>query len=305
VKVVFVVGTTASGKSDLALQTAEAVGGAVVNCDSIQVYQGLKIGSALPSNDEFKRVPHFLFSYVPEGKTISAGDYCREFFATLNAIKDKYPYVFVVGGTGFYFQAIEKGMFEEGPADSEMKARVEAELKADPEKVYQEMLVRDPSLEKKIFPNDHYRIGRAVELMRSHDKSLSEIRASFAAAAAFSAFPYPLLKTGIGILKDELLPRVVARTEKMLAGGLIEEVRGLMARNPADWKPLSSVGYAEVVSFLRGELGAVSERELFDLIVRNTMRLAKKQRTWFRRDGEISWFRPGDAAQYLSKIKNF
>jgi tRNA dimethylallyltransferase len=298
VKVIFVVGSTASGKSDLALSAAEKVGGAILNCDSVQIYKGLRIGSALPSNEDFRRAPHFLFSFVPEGTAFTAGEYCREFFATLESIKDKYPYVFVVGGTGFYFQALEKGMFDEGAADPKMKAQVELELKENPEKVYLEMLKRDPGLKEKIFPNDHYRIGRAVELMRTQNKSLSEIKNEFSKNQ--SQFPYPLIKTGIGIRKEELLPRVEIRTQKMLSMGLIDEVKELLSRNQADWKPLLSVGYQEVQAFLKGEIAA---SELYPLIVRNTMRLAKKQRTWFQRDPEISWFRPHEQDEFMNKIK--
>jgi tRNA dimethylallyltransferase len=134
--------------------------------------------------------------------------------------------------------------------------------------------------------------------MRTQNKSLSEIKNEFSKNQ--SQFPYPLIKTGIGIRKEELLPRVEIRTQKMLSMGLIDEVKELLSRNQADWKPLLSVGYQEVQAFLKGEIAA---SELYPLIVRNTMRLAKKQRTWFQRDPEISWFRPHEQDEFMNKIK--
>ncbi len=291
-KVIFVVGPTASGKSDLALTLAERNHGAIVNCDSVQLYQSLNIGSAKPSAVDFKRVPHFLFDFVAEGEEITAGFYQRQFFATMKELENRFPFVFVVGGTGFYFQAIEKGMYPTGAADAEVTRQVEAELQetGGAEKLYLELKTRDPETAAKISINDHYRIARAVEMMRVHGRPVSEIKREFADQAA--PFPYPLLKLGIRGSRQELEPRVERRTQKMLEAGLLDEVRGLLDRGLENWGPLQSVGYKESVEFLQGKIPDVTLLQA--AILQNTLRLAKRQRTWFQRDKDIHWLAPHD-----------
>jgi tRNA dimethylallyltransferase len=302
-KVIFVVGPTASGKSDLALNLAERNQGAIVNCDSVQLYKSLDIGSAKPSADDFKRVPHFLFDFVDEGEEITAGFYQRQFFATMKELENQFPLVFVVGGTGFYFQAIEKGMYPTGAADAEVTRQVEAELleAGGPERLYQELKSRDPEAAAKISANDHYRIARAVEMMRVHGKPVTEIKKEFADKAA--PFPYPLLKLGIRGSREELAPRVERRTQKMLETGLLDEVRALLDRGLENWGPLQSVGYKESVDFLQGKIPDV--RQLQALIVQNTLRLAKRQRTWFQRDPEIHWLAPHEIEKAQHFIDTF
>lgn len=287
-RVVFVVGTTASGKSDYALIEAQKNHGAIVNCDSIQVYQGLDIGSAKPTREEMARVPHYLYSFAPKGSKLTAGLYSREFFNTLEEIKTKYPVVYVVGGSGFYFQAIEKGMFPAPPVSEEIKQQILNEMKT-PEgaaRLYEEFRTQDPKASERIFPNDHYRLGRALELMRTLGRTLTEIQEDFEKQK--KDFPYPLTKIGIRVSKPELLRRVQIRTEKMLKAGLVKEVQGLINDGYREWSALQSVGYKECLEYLEGR-GAKDLKELEALIVQNTMQLAKKQRTWFQRDKEIQW----------------
>lgn len=300
-KVVFVLGPTASGKSDLALSWAQKFGGAIINCDSIQVFKSLTVGSAKPSAEDFKKVPHYLFDFIPEGKETTAGEYSRDFFSVLNQINDQYPVVFVVGGTGFYFQAIEKGMYPIGAANPEILKQVEAEIQSPggAHKLHQELVRLDPLAAAKISENDHYRLARAIEIIRTHGKSVSQIKSEFEKSRA--PFPYPLLKIGLRVPKESLLPKVQARTQKMLERGLVAEVQDLLRRGLEDWSPLQSVGYKETVDFIKG--GIPSESDLRDLIVQNTLRLAKKQRTWFQRDPEVIWITPEQDALAQEKIQ--
>jgi tRNA dimethylallyltransferase len=303
IKVVFVVGPTASGKSELALRLAEKFQGAIINCDSIQLYKSVNIGSAKPSPEDFARAPHFLFDVVPEGQEITAGWYHREFFATIKSLEGKFPVVFVVGGTGFYFQAIEKGMYSIGAANPDIQRQVEAELEEEggAECLYQELVRQDPATAEKISANDHYRLGRAIEMMRTHGRPVSEIKKEFAEQA--EPFPYPLLKLGLKADREALAPRVELRTQKMLSAGLLKEVRGLLQRGFAEWSPLRSVGYKECVDFLQGRIA--DEKQLFELIVQNTLRLAKRQRTWFRRDSDIVWVSPEEFSTAEAHLTKF
>lgn len=287
--VIFVVGATATGKSEWALQMAQKLGGVIVNCDSVQVYRKVEIGTAKPSLEERAKVPYYLVDYVSPPDEMTAGQYCRDFFEQMTEIPENKP-VFVVGGTGFYFQAIEKGMYPVAQIPPEIQQDIENTLQqaGGPEALHAELLRRDPQAGQKIHPADHYRIARAVELMRSHGKTLTEIRLEFSQRK--SDFPYPLLKIGLRWDREQLRSRILARTEKMIERGLVGEVKALLGENLIDWAPLSSVGYMETIEYIEGHL---TEKELVEQIAQNTHQLAKRQRTWFQRDPEIQWFDGG------------
>ncbi|KYG64899.1 tRNA dimethylallyltransferase [Bdellovibrio bacteriovorus] len=288
--VIFVVGATASGKSDWALRLAEHFKGVIFNCDSIQVYQQLDIGAAKPSLEEQKRVPHYLLDYVAPPQEMTAGIYSRDFYEALEKIPENVP-VFVVGGTGFYFMAIEKGMYPIIPVDPEVQKQVATELAKEggPLRLHQELLAKDPEYGAKIHLRDHYRIGRALELIRSQGKSVTEIQDEFAKTQ--NQFPYPLLKLGPKWEKEALDARIARRTEIMLKMGLVDEVRKLLDQGLESWAPMSSVGYRETISYVKGEMSL----EALELeIAKNTRQLAKKQRTWFQRDADIHWFAGGE-----------
>lgn len=292
-KIVFVVGTTASGKSDYAIKRAQrnsiSKKTAIVNCDSVQVYQGLVIGSALPSREEMSLVPHYLYSYVSKGERITAGQYCRAFYALMEKMKDEFAEILVVGGTGFYFQAIEKGMFDVGGENPYLREQLQKRLQSAEEAkiLYEEFADLDPIAAKRIFPNDHFRLVRAMELMLTHKKSLTEIQSEFEKSP--KKFPWSLEKVGIRVAKEDLRSRIELRTQKMLRQGLVDEVKKLRNQGLRQWAPMESVGYKEVNLYLDQAGEIPDQAALHQRIVMNTMKLAKKQRTWFQRDQEINW----------------
>lgn len=284
--VIFVVGPTASGKSDWALNLAQEFHGVIVNCDSVQVYKKLDIGAAKPTQEEQTLVCHYLLDYVMPPDEMTAGRYSRDFFACMEKIPEGVP-VFVVGGTGFYFMSIEKGMYPVLPVPIEIQKAVEEELQQESgaEKLYQELLQKDPDYGAKIHFSDHYRIGRAMGLIRSQGKSVTQIQQEFEESR--SEFPFPLLKIGPNWEREVLRERIALRTQKMLAAGLVEEVKKLLDEGLEAWAPMSSVGYKETISFLKGN---INREELFEEITKSTRQLAKRQKTWFQRDKEIHWF---------------
>lgn len=285
-RIVFVQGTTASGKSDWALRLAQKFNGVVINCDSIQVYKKLDIGSAKPSIEERSLLPHYLFDYVDAPVEMTAGQYARNFEEVLKQIPETAP-IFVVGGTGFYFMAIEKGMYPVRSVSEGLRQAVEQEMNQEggPEKLWKELLEKDPEYASKLHVADHYRIGRAIELIRSEGRSVTEVQNEFKNQK--SHFPYPLLKVAPRWERERLSERIDQRTQKMLSAGLIEEVQSLLDEGLGRWAPLQSVGYREVLEYLSGK---ISREELAPLISQGTRQLAKKQRTWFQRDSEILWF---------------
>ena len=289
----FVVGPTASGKSDLALAISEAEaapGPEIINSDSVQFFEGVEIGAAKPPPQDLARVKHHLISNVPEGGEYTAGIFRLDALeiAKQGAKRQQNRWL-VVGGSGFYVQALEKGMHDVPDVKPGIREQVEneSELPQGFEKLHAELLSRDPVAAAKIHPSDRYRILRALELLRSfpENQTLSAIRERFAAAPTVKEFE--LAKIGVFQERPVLHKRIIERTQRMLKAGLIEEVEGLRARGLKDWAPLKSVGYREVQSYLDGEL---KREELEPLIVTSTFQLAKRQMTWFKRDPSIVWF---------------
>ncbi|MDB2426148.1 tRNA (adenosine(37)-N6)-dimethylallyltransferase MiaA [bacterium] len=283
----FVVGPTASGKSKMALELAEEFNSELVNCDSIQVYKEIDIGSAKPSKDELERVPHHLYSFVDLKDSYTVSDYYSEAQKTIEdlELKKKNP-IFFVGGSGFYFQALEHGMFEIDPISAEVKNQVREDLESHGVNfLHQKLKEVDQQTASNISENDTYRVTRAMEVFLATGKTMSQHKNEFEKDSSLKE-KREILKIGLNIDRDRLREIVKARTDKMLENGLLEEVKDLVDRGFESSFALSSVGYKEVVQFLKG--GLTREEMLYE-INKNTMRLAKRQMTWFRRDTQIHW----------------
>lgn len=291
----FVVGPTACGKSDFAVLASEQnhVSGQLqpelINCDSVQFYEGIDIGAAKPSLELLGRATHHLISHVSKGDAYNAGDFRRHALTviherTLSGVRRFIP----VGGSGFYIQALEKGMFDVPDVPDEIKTALEKEHAAGGlEPLHRELKKRDPASGERIKPGDTYRILRSLEILRAdpEGRTLSEIKEHFDRNR--EAPPFRVSKIGLFRERDVLRVRVIERTQKMLKAGLIDEVKALRAEGLKAWSPMQSVGYAEVQAMLDGTL---PEAELLNAIVTSTMQLAKRQMTWFRKDTSIQWF---------------
>lgn len=285
---IFVVGPTASGKTALAIEIAESIGAEIISADSVQFFEELKIGSARPSIEELARVKHHFVGHVSVARDYTAGDFARDAMKLIECnLKQNYV---VVGGSGFYIQALEKGMYPTDRVSEDAQTRIEARVdEFGLDTVYKELQARDPATALKIAVQDRYRIVRALEILETlkPEQTLSGLKTEFELQAK-QRFPGRNVRTiGLRIERARLEPRVQFRTDQMLKAGFINEVRDLIARGWGDRPPLQSVGYKEVVQFLRGEIAAA---ELAPMIVRGTLRLAKKQRTWFSRAPETQWF---------------
>lgn len=286
-KFVFVVGPTAVGKSQWALEQAIKYQGSIVNIDSVQLYKGLEIGSAAPTVDEKKLIPHHLYSFVEAPQEMTAGIYLRHFYNLLQSEHLRSP-VFIVGGTGFYIQALEKGMYDVAPANVDIRTQIEDELKAGGAATFfKELSTADPLHE--IHINDHYRLARAIEVLRTSGETPTQLK-SKSILQNSNAFPYPFLKIGFTDSKEVLLPRVQKRTRFILENGIVEETKSFLGRGFANWGPLASVGYKEVANYLiHNNFTPLMSETLFESIVTSTMQLIKKQKTWFQRDQTTLW----------------
>lgn len=296
--VIFVVGPTAVGKSEWALKMAQKYNGVIFNCDSIQLYKGLDIGAAKPSQQEYELVPHHLFNIASPPQVMTTGDYKRAFDQELKKIPVETP-VFLVGGTGFYFQSVEHGLYPVPKASDELRKKIETEL-AEPDgplKLYNELKNKDSIAAMKISINDHYRLVRALEIIRGEQTSLTDIKKKFSEQKLPPAFR--LLKIGITCDREELAQRIQVRVEKMVEMGLREEVTKLLDKGLENWSPLSSVGYAQTCEAIREKK---SDQWLSETMGIATRQLAKKQKTWFKRDSEIFWIEDLSANEKADKI---
>ncbi|MCB0422597.1 MAG: tRNA (adenosine(37)-N6)-dimethylallyltransferase MiaA [Bdellovibrionales bacterium] len=284
--VLFVVGPTASGKSDLALKIAQMFQAPIINGDSLQVYRSLNIGTAKPTSRERSLVPHFLFGHIDDGESYTAGDYRREVLELLRR-ETNTPLWIIVGGSGFYLQALEKGMFDVPTVPTSISDKWKSRLQEKGHAfLYQALKNQDPDWAEKINEEDSYRLVRALSVMEMTQKSMSDLEREFQQKKMGLSEDYQILKLGVSMDRERLRQRVTIRLHKMLENGFQEEVEALLKKGLSLWPPLESVGYKEMVQFLRKE---ISESERDELIIRNTMRLAKRQRTWFQRDSEIFW----------------
>ncbi len=286
----FVVGSTATGKSDLAVEISESVTPRreLINCDSVSFFDKVQIGAAKPSADLLKRAVHHLLGHVSPMDKYTAGNFRRDALKIIER-KPCQDYI-VVGGSGFYSQALEKGMYDVADPSPQMQAQLlqEAGSPGGAASLYSELKLRDP--ETKIQPADQYRTLRALEILRqAPGKTMAQIKAEFELNRPAHSFTSS--KIGLFRPRDVLRKKVTERTRKMMQQGLVEEVEKLRAQGLASWSPLQSVGYKEVQAYLDGLL---SKAELEPLIVTSTMQLAKQQMTWFRRDPSIVWFDPDE-----------
>lgn len=285
-----VVGPTAAGKSRLALALARAHGGEIVSCDSLQVYRGLDVGSAKASAAERAEIPHHVLDLVDPDQDFSAADFVRHARAAIAGAGERGRLPIVAGGTGLYLRALRRGLFE-GPArDAALRERLERVAEKRGDATLHRLLERvDPESARRIAPRDRVRVVRALEVQRTSGRTLTAHHRRTRPAEDGHRW----LVVGLAPPRDVLRAAVEARTRAMLAGGLLDEVRGLLARYPADLRPLRAIGYRQAVAIVRGE--QTVEDGLRD-IVKETMRYAKRQMTWFRHQEDVRWFDDASAA---------
>lgn len=288
-RIVIIVGPTASGKTDLAMRLAERFDGEIVNADSMQVYRGMDIGTAKPSIELRQSIPHHLIDIVGPEMNFSAADFRREATRAIADITGRGKTVFIVGGTGLYIRALLQGLVDSPSGAGEVRQELEARAKNEGNEALLRELGRiDPVTAARLHPNDLVRIIRALEVYRLTGRPISQERS----AHGFSGDYYRTLKIGLTIERRELYARIDQRVERMIAEGLVEEVKSLLDHGFSPClKALRSIGYCQICAYLAGEY---SLDEAVRLIKRDTRRYAKRQLTWFNTDKEIKWVEYSD-----------
>lgn len=283
---VAVVGPTGSGKSDLALRLAEEFNGEVVNCDSLQLYRYLDIGTAKLPPAERRGVPHHFLDVLDPDQVYTAAEYAREVRPLLTRIADAGRLPIVTGGTGFYLRALLEGLFPGPGRDERLRARLTRREQRYPGWLHRFLTRCDPPSAARVPPLDIQKLTRAAEILLVTRKPIS---------AWFAVQPDPLtgfqvLKLGLDPPRQALYERLDFRAGAMFGSGLVEEVRAVLERGfPPGSKALEAHGYKQALKVILGEIGL---SEALELTRRNTRRYAKRQWTWFRRDKQILWL-PG------------
>ena len=301
IRIGFIVGPTGSGKSALAMQIAERLGAEIINADSRQFYRGMDLGTAKPSPDDRRRVPHHLIDVRDPGQPLDVAEFGAMAREAIAEVAGRGGRPIVVGGSGLYLRVLRGGIFQ-GPAasaDIRCKYAKVADERGAPY-LHERLREIDPLAAMRIGVNDLYRITRALEVFELTGEPISvhQGRHRFADAG------YDALTVGVEVERKRLYEAIDARFDQMIAAGLVDEVRRLMKAEQAVQKsPLSTIGYKQIASHLRGESTIA---DAIALAKRDSRRLAKRQLTWFRREREIVWLDPQRGAQdALSLFQKF
>ena len=271
-------GPTASGKSALAMRLATRLPAEIVSVDSAQVYRGMDIGTAKPSPAERAQVPHHLIDLIDPTGSYSAGRFRADAIAAVQGVLERGRVPLLVGGTMLYYRALAQGIDALPAADPALRAAIDAEARARGWPALHAELARlDPATARRLKPTDAQRIQRALEVCRASGRPLSALHSTPRAAPPFRLAALALVPAE----RARLHARIAERFERMLAAGLVEELRALRARCALDaaLPSMRCVGYRQAWAFLEGELDRAALR---DKGVAATRQLAKRQLTWLR-----------------------
>jgi len=288
---IVVAGPTASGKSALAIALAEQLDGEIVSCDSVAVYKLMDIGSAKPSAEDRARVPHHCLDLYWPNEACTAGDYARAAREALAEIRERGRIPIVAGGTGLYLRALLEGLAPAPPRDEALRERLrEREATRGPGYLHRLLSRLDARAAEAIHANDTPKLIRSIEVTLAARTPQS----AQWAAGRDPLSGYRVLKLGLAPAREKLYERIDARCEQMFTRGLIEETAMLRDRFGDDCRALGSLGYAQALAVLRGEM---SREQALTATQQGHRNYAKRQGTWFRRESGMNWLQGfGDEA---------
>ncbi|WP_221160079.1 tRNA (adenosine(37)-N6)-dimethylallyltransferase MiaA [Rhizobium sp. NLR4b] len=284
---ILITGPTASGKSALAVELAKRHGGAVINADSMQVYDTLRVLTARPSAEEMQGVPHHLYGHVPAGAGYSTGAWLRNVSALLPALRAAGQLPVFVGGTGLYFKALTGGLPDMPDIPETLREELRTRLVEEgPDALYAQLSDVDPVMAASLNRQDGQRIVRALEVIKATGRSIAD----------FQGRSGPVVIDADEALKIVVLPdravlhaRINGRFEKMLQQGAEDEVKALLALGlPAEAPVMKAIGVSQIAAMLKGEM---TRDEMLEKGAAATRQYAKRQMTWFRNQMDESWQR--------------
>jgi len=292
-RLVQICGPTAVGKSKTAMRLAKRWNTVILSADSRQVYQEMDIGTAKPSLEDRKQVPHFFVDMLPLTAHVTAYDFENWGNAYLEEVWQEKDLAIVCGGTGLYLKALVSGMDQMPEIPRGIQQEVDALDSSGGLLALQEAIAKeDPEYFAKGESQNPARLRRALAVKRASGESILRFQTH-----SKKERPYEVLKIGLCLPKEDLDRQIKDRVDQMIEKGLIEEVQKLWPRQSL--KSLQTVGYQEIFPYLEGK---ITQKEAIRLLIRNTRRYAKRQMTWFRKDPEIHWFSPRDP-DLIAKIE--
>jgi tRNA dimethylallyltransferase len=288
---VLILGVTSSGKGRLAFDLASSLGGEIISIDSMKVYRRMDVGTAKPPKEAQRCIKYHLIDVVEPSEAFSAAAFLELANDSIEQIKRRGKPIVAVGGTAMYIKALLYGLFEGPGTDEQIRNELRQWAKNDGlEKLHGELRKIDPAAAERIHPNDAKRIVRALEVYRLTGRGISEFQRQWGASQAQNQ-RHNWTIIGLRREKAEENKRINARVKKMIEAGLVDEVKSLLAED----KPLSqqarcAIGYAEIIDYLNGRTNL---EEAVELIKKNSRRLAKGQRTWFKTFRDVRWLDVG------------
>jgi len=298
---ILILGVTASGKNKLAFGLAQSLGAEIISIDSMKVYRRMDIGTAKPSIEQRELIKHHLINIIEPGDSFSVGAFHESALRTIEEIKGRGKKIVAVGGTSLYIKALLYGLFH-GPGTNEqvraqLRARAQAEGLAE---LHRELSAVDPVAAERINPHDSKRIIRALEVYTITGKPISGFQKQWETHNAQtgrsdiendSSGPsqpgHGWTIIGLRREKADTASRINARVKKMILAGFVDEVKSLLdEERPLSKQARCAIGYAEIIRYLDGQIDLI---EAAELIKKNTRRLAKGQRTWFKTFKNVHW----------------
>ncbi len=303
-KILIILGPTASGKSSLALNLARHIDMEIISGDSAQVYRGLDIGTAKPTKEELKLLPHHLIDIRDPKETYSVADFQMDARTKIKEIETKGKLPVIVGGTALYIKALlyNYPLSTDAGANQDLRQKLRDRLEREGNlSLHTELKEIDPQAATKIHSNDSKRIIRALEVYYSTGKLFSSMRENTPAEPV-----YDFMKIGLHWERNLLYQRINNRVEEMIEAGFLKEVQNLLTNGyDLELPALQALGYKELGSYLKGDIATLEEA--IELIKRNTRRFAKRQLSWFRADKDIHWLYPEQSSekQMIANVLTF
>ncbi len=290
-----ITGPTGIGKTEISLKLANKYKGEIISSDSMQIYKKLDIGTAKVDLDKTD-IPHHMVDILEAHENFSVADFKIKAKEIISDINKRGGLPILVGGTGLYINSIVYNLdFTETKADYEYRDELRKILEEKgSEFLYSKLLNLNKDMTEKIHPNNGQRIIRALEILKSGNEKENNFRQENE--------DYNLIFIGINMDRERLYERINSRVDKMIELGLVDEVRSLLDKGlDKNSQSLKAIGYKEVISYLEGE---IEYSEMIDLIKKHSRHYAKRQLTWFRRDGRIKWF-DRESDNLLEEIESY
>ena len=293
-RVIFIVGPTSSGKTDVSIRLAEKLNGEIISCDSMQIYKGMDVITRVPGDDILSKVPHHLIKKIPPEEEYNVARFTEEAAGLIDQIISRGKVPVIVGGTGLYMKSLIDGLFSSPPEDKDLREELQKEAEGKgSEYLYKRLESVDPETASKLHPNDIRRIIRALEVYELTGETIHDKKKGSKGISE----KYDCRIFGLELPRDVLYGRINETVEGMFDEGIVKLVEDLRARKLSK-TALKALGIKEVSAFLDGRMKL---DEAAEELKKNTRRYAKRQLTWFRSDERVEWV---DAGQSSEKTAN-